>query len=64
MVGKEREVNWRSRLAAHVVVLALAACDRGTTGQSGAPYAPCSPEKHRNMPEHGGGDGGGGGSGM
>jgi hypothetical protein len=51
----------RGRLAALFVVLALAGCAQGTTGQAGAPYAPYSPESNGIRPEHGGGDGGGGG---
>jgi len=47
------------------VVLALAGCAQGTTGQARAPEWPSSPEhQDRNVPEHGGGDGGGGGGGM
>jgi hypothetical protein len=45
------------------VVLALAGCAQGTTGQAVAPYAPYSPESNEIRPEHGGGDGGGGGGG-
>jgi hypothetical protein len=52
---------WHRRLAALFVVLALAGCAQGTTGQAGAPYAPYSPENSGIRPEHGGGDGGGGG---
>jgi hypothetical protein len=52
-------------MAALFVVLALAGCAEGTTGQAGAPDWPSSPERQdRNVPEHGGGDGGGGGGGM
>jgi hypothetical protein len=51
----------RRRMAALFVVLALAGCAQGTTGQAGAAYAPYSPENSGIRPEHGGGDGGGGG---
>jgi hypothetical protein len=54
----------RRRMAALSVVLALAGCAQGTTGQAGPPYAPYSPENNGTRPEHGGGDGGGGGGGM
>jgi hypothetical protein len=54
----------RRRMAALFVVLALAGCAQGTTGQAGAPDAPYSPENSGIRPEHGGGDGGGGGGGM
>jgi hypothetical protein len=55
----------RRRMAALLVVLALAGCAQGTNGQAGAPDWPSSPEhQDRNAPEHGGGDGGGGGGGM
>jgi hypothetical protein len=55
----------RRRMAALFVVLALAGCAPGTTGQARAPGWPSSPEhQDRNVPEHGGGDGGGGGGGM
>jgi hypothetical protein len=54
----------RRRMAALFVVLALAGCAQGTTGQAGPPYAPYSPESNGNRSEHGGGDGGGGGGGM
>ena len=56
-------MNWRRRLAALLVVLALAGCAQGMTGQAGAPYSPSSPKDHEIRPEHGGGDGGGGGGG-
>jgi hypothetical protein len=51
----------RGRMAALLVVLALAGCAHGTTGQAGTSYAPYSPENSGIRPEHGGGDGGGGG---
>jgi hypothetical protein len=54
----------RRSMAALFVVLALAGCAQGTTGQAGTPYAPYSPESNGIRPEHGGGDGGGGGGGM
>jgi hypothetical protein len=57
-------MNWRRRLAALLVVLALAGCAQRMTGQAGAPYSPSSPKDNEIRPEHGGGDGGGGGGGM
>ena len=57
-------MNWRRRLAALFVVLELAGCAQGTTGQPGAPHSPYSSEDNGIRPEHGGGDGGGGGGGM
>jgi hypothetical protein len=54
----------RRRMAALLVVLALAGCAQGTTGQVGPAYPPYSPENNGPRPEHGGGDGGGGGGGM
>jgi hypothetical protein len=57
-------MNWPTRLAALFVILALAGCVQGTTGQAGAPYPPHPPETNGGTPEHGGGDGGGGGGGM
>ena len=52
---------WQRRLAALFVVLALAGCAQGTTGQAGAPDRLSSPvHQDRSAPEHGGGDGGGG----
>jgi hypothetical protein len=56
-------MHWQRRLAALFVVLALAGCVPGTTGQAGAQYAPYSSENSGIRLEHGGGDGGGG-SGM
>jgi hypothetical protein len=58
------QLNVQGWLAALLVVLALAGCAQGTTGQAQAPYAPYSPENNQIRPEHGGGDGGGGGGGM
>ena len=52
----------RPRFAALFVVLALAGCAQGITGQAPAPNAPYSHNEIR--PEHGGGDGGGGGGGI
>jgi hypothetical protein len=57
-------MHLRRRVAALFVVLALAGCAQGTTGQAGGSYAPYSPENSGIRPEHGGGDGGGGGGGM
>jgi hypothetical protein len=53
-------MNWRSWLAALFVVLALAGCVQGVTGQP-TPYPSYPSETNGNTPEHGGGDGGGGG---
>ena len=47
-------------LAALFVVLALAGCAQGTSGQAGAQYPPYPPDNNGNTPEHGVG----GGSGM
>ena len=49
---------WRSRLAALFVVLALAGCAQGITGQAGAPTAPYSSDDNGIRPGHGGGGGG------
>jgi Spy/CpxP family protein refolding chaperone len=54
-------MNCRRRLAALFVVLTLAGCAQGTTGQAQAQYAPYSPENNGNMHDSGGGGGGGGG---
>ena len=54
-------MNWHKRLAAVFVMLALAGCAQGTTGQAEVPYAPYSPENNGNMHDSGGGGGGGGG---
>jgi hypothetical protein len=54
----------RRSMAAFFLVLALAGCAQGITGQAGAPGTPYSPENSRTTPEHGGEDGGGGGGGM
>jgi hypothetical protein len=43
-------MNWRRRLAALFVVLALPGCAQGTTGQAGAPSAPYSSENSGNRP--------------
>jgi hypothetical protein len=55
--GPERVVNWNTRLAALFVMLALAGCAQGVTGQAQAPYAPYSPENNGNMHDSGGGGG-------
>ena len=55
----EEVMNWWISFAALFVMLALAGCAQGTTGEAGAPYAPYSPENTGTRPEHGGGDGGG-----
>ena len=44
--GAGGTMNWRRRLAALFVVLALAGCAQGTTGQAGAPNAPYPPENN------------------
>ena len=56
-------MNWHTRLAAIFIVLALAGCAQGITGQAVAPYAAHPPDNNGIRPEHGGGDGGGGGGG-
>jgi hypothetical protein len=50
-------MDWRLRLAALFIILALFGCAQG---QYAAPYSPYSQES---MPERGSGDSGGGGSG-
>ena len=57
-------MHWQRRLAALFVVLALAGCAQGTTGQAGAQYPHYPSDSNEIRPEHGGGDGGGGGGGM
>jgi hypothetical protein len=54
-------MNWHRRLPALLIVLALAGCARGITGQAGAQYAPYAPENNGNIHDSGGGGGGGGG---
>jgi hypothetical protein len=56
-------MHWQGRLAALFVVVALAGCAQGTTGQPRAPNPPHQPANSGSIPEHGGGDGGGGGGG-
>jgi hypothetical protein len=56
-------MNWRRRLAALFVVLALAGCSQSTMGQSGGFY-PTPPGNTGIRPEHGGGNLGGGGDSM
>lgn len=51
---------WQRQVAALFVMLALAGCARGNTGQAGDQYSPYS-QGEGSRPEHGGGDGGGGG---
>ena len=49
-IGQPEEVmNWQRRLAALLVMLALAGCAQGTAGQAGAPYAPYSPREQRDQ---------------
>jgi len=55
-------MNWHRSLAALFVMLALAGCAQGVTGQAQTPYAPYSPENNGNMHDSGGGGGGGGGN--
>ena len=57
-------MTWHKRLATLFIMLALAGCTQGPTGQAGDLYAPYPLENTGNVPEHGGGDGGGGGGGM
>ena len=57
-------MHLQRRVAALFVVLALASCAQGNTGQAGARYTPYSPAHNESVPEHGGGDGGGGGGAM
>jgi len=56
-------MNWRSRVAAAFVVLALVGCATEVADQAGAQYAPYSPDDNEIRSERGGGDGGGGGGG-
>jgi hypothetical protein len=56
----ERVMNLHRQLAALFVLLTLAGCVEGASGQTQAPNAPYSPENVRDR----GGDGGGGGGGM
>jgi hypothetical protein len=51
----EGPMHWQRWLAALFIILALARCVQGTTGQSGAAYAPYSPENNGNMHDSGGG---------
>jgi hypothetical protein len=66
MIFSRRSGAWKGtdelaeRLAALFVVLALAGCAQGTSGQAGAQYPPYPPDNNGNTPEHGVG----GGSGM
>ena len=53
-------MDWRKRLAAIFVMLALVGCAQGVTSQ----YAPYSPENDANFRDRGGGVDGGGGGGM
>ncbi len=52
-------MNWHRRLPALFVLLALAGCAQGVTGQVQTPYSRYSPENNGNMHASGGGDGGG-----
>jgi hypothetical protein len=56
--GAEVVMNWHRRFAGLFLILALAGCPQGITGQAQAPY---SPENNGNMHDSGGGGGGGGG---
>ena len=40
-------MNWRRRLAALLVMLALAGCAQGITGQAGAPNTPSGEHRER-----------------
>ena len=57
-------MRWRTRLAALLVVLAVAGCTQGTTGQPAGSNTSYPSENNEIRPEHSGGDGGGGGGGM
>jgi hypothetical protein len=50
-------MHWHRRLAALLIILALAGCAQGIAGTA-PPYAPQSQQNSGNMPEHGVGDGG------
>jgi hypothetical protein len=54
----------RGRLAAVLVMLALAGCAQETAGPAGVQSTAHPPDRTGDAPEHGGGDGGGGGGGM
>jgi hypothetical protein len=54
-------MNLNRRVAAVLLILALAGCAQGPTSQGPAPYAPYSRDSGADM--RGGGDGGGGGGG-
>jgi hypothetical protein len=60
--GTKELTNRQKRLTALFILLALAGCVQGTTGQTGAPNTP--PANYEGVHEHGGGDGGGGGGAM
>jgi hypothetical protein len=57
--ASEEVMNWYIRLAAPLVMLALAGCTQGITGQGQASYAPYSHTDKGTI--HDGGDGGSGG---
>jgi hypothetical protein len=48
-------MRWRTRLAALLVVLAVAGCTQGTTGQPAGSNASYPSENNEIRPEHGGG---------
>ena len=50
-------INWHIRLALFLM-LSLAGCAQGLTGQAQTPYSPYSPETNGNMHDSGGGGGG------
>jgi len=49
-------MHWGRRLAALLVMLALAGCAEGAISQGQTRYAPYSPENYGNMRDSGGGD--------
>ena len=55
-------MNLNRRVAAVLVIMALAGCAQGPTSQGQAPSAPYSHDSGTDI--RGGGDGGGGGGGM
>ena len=62
--GGREEIDWQRWIAALFVVLVLAGCAEGITGQAEPSKPPYSPASSPNMPEHGGGNLGGGGDSM
>jgi hypothetical protein len=58
--GTKELTNRQKRLAALFILLVLAGCVQGTTGQTRAPKTP--PANYEGVHEHGGDGGGGGGA--